>query len=158
MLPDTHGTYLAEQEMLRMVREGDLELVHHIDRLAVTGTIGQLAQAGDSLRQMKNTVLVCATLFSRTAIEGGLSPETAYTLCDRYFQNVEQAKSLSELATIAYTMQRDFVERVHAVRTQKLSKEIEAACSYIERHLEDDLSIASLAAYPDIQLVRTTNT
>ena len=147
MLPDTHGTYLAEQEMLRMVREGDLELVHHIDRMAVTGTIGQLAQAGDSLRQMKNTVLVCATLFSRTAIEGGLSPETAYTLCDRYFQNVEQTKSLSELATIAYTMQRDFVERVHAVRTQKLSKEMEAACSYIERHLEDDLSIASLAAY-----------
>ena len=147
MLPDTHGTYLAEQEMLRMVREGDLELVHHIDRMAVTGTIGQLAQAGDSLRQMKNTVLVCTTLFSRTAIEGGLSPETAYTLCDRYFQSVEQVKSLSELATIAYTMQRDFVERVHAVRTQKLSKEIEAACSYIERHLEDDLSIASLAAY-----------
>ena len=147
MLPDTHGTYQAEQEMLRMVREGDLELVHHIDRMAVTGTIGQLAQSGDSLRQMKNTVLVCTTLFSRTAIEGGLSPETAYTLCDRYFQSVEQVKSLSELATIACTMQRDFVERVHAVRTQKLSKEIEAACSYIERHLEDDLSIASLAAY-----------
>jgi len=144
---DTHGTYLAEQEMLRMVREGDLELVHHIDRMAVTGTIGQLAQAGDSLRQMKNTVLVCTTLFSRTAIEGGLSPETAYTLCDRYFQSVEQVKSLSELSTIASTMQRDFVERVHAVRTQKLSKEIEAACSYIERHLEEELSIASLASY-----------
>ncbi len=33
------------------------------------------------------------------------------------------------------------------MRTQKLSKEIEAACSYIERHLEEELSIASLAAY-----------
>ena len=86
--------------------------------------------------------------FLRTAIEGGLSPETAYTLCDRYFQSVEQVKSLSELATVvAQTMHHDFVERVHAVRTQKLSKEIEAACSYIERHLEDELSIASLAAY-----------
>ena len=147
LLPDTHGTYQAEQEMLRMVREGDLELVRHIDRMAVTGTMGQLAQAGDALRQMKNSVLVCTTLFSRTAIEGGLSPETAYTLCDRYFQSVERVKSLSELTSIAYTMQRDFVERVHAVRTQKLSREIEAACSYIERHLEEDLSIASLAAY-----------
>ena len=144
---DTHGTYLAEQEMLRMVREGDLELVRHIDRMAVTGTMGQLAQAGDALRQMKNAVLVSVTLFSRAAIEGGLSPETAYKLCDRYFQNVEAAKSLSELTGVASTMNRDFVERVHAVRTQKLSKEIEAACSYIERHLEDDLSIASLAAY-----------
>ena len=144
---DTHGTYLAEQEMLRMVREGDLELVRHIDRMAVTGTMGQLAQAGDALRQMKNAVLVSVTLFSRAAIEGGLSPETAYKLCDRYFQNVEAAKSLSELTGVATTMHRDFVERVHAVRTQKLSREIEAACSYIERHLEEELSIASLASY-----------
>ena len=144
---DTHGTYLAEQEMLRMVREGDLELVRHIDRMAVTGTMGQLAQAGDALRQMKNAVLVSVTLFSRAAIEGGLSPETAYKLCDRYFQNVEAAKSLSELTGVASTMNRDFVERVHAVRTQKLSREIEAACSYIERHLEEELSIASLASY-----------
>ena len=144
---DTHGTYLAEQEMLRMVREGDLELVRHIDRMAVTGTMGQLAQAGDALRQMKNAVLVSVTLFSRAAIEGGLSPETAYKLCDRYFQNVEAAKSLPELTGVASTMNRDFVERVHAVRTQKLSREIEAACSYIERHLEEELSISSLASY-----------
>ncbi len=144
---DTHGTYQAEQEMLRMVREGDLSLLQYIDRAAVTGTIGQLAKSGDTLRQMKNAVLVSVTLFSRSAIEGGLSPETAYTLCDRYFQSVETAKSLSELTVDAKTMHRDFVERVHAVRTQKLSKEIEAACSYVERHLEDDLSIASLAAY-----------
>ena len=144
---DTHGTYQAEQEMLRMVREGDLELVRHIDRMAVTGTMGQLAQTGDALRQMKNAVQVSVTLFSRAAIEGGLSPETAYTLCDRYFQNVEAAKSLSELTGVATTMHRDFVERVHAVRTQKLSREIEAACSYIERHLEEELSIASLASY-----------
>ena len=60
---------------------------------------------------------------------------------------MEAAKSLSELTGVASTMHRDFVERVHAVRTQKLSKEIEAACSYIERHLEEELSIASLAAY-----------
>ena len=144
---DTHGTYQAEQEMLRMVREGDLELVRHIDRMAVTGTMGQLAQTGDALRQMKNAVQVSVTLFSRAAIEGGLSPETAYTLCDRYFQNVEAAKSLPELTGVASTMNRDFVERVHAVRTQKLSREIEAACSYIERHLEEELSISSLASY-----------
>ncbi len=142
---DRHGTYQAEQEMLRMVREGNLELVKHIDRIAVTGTIGQLASPNDSLRQMKNAVQVSITLFSRASIEGGLSPETAYTLCDRYFQNVEKAKSLSELKTISYTLQRDFVERVHAVRTHALSKEIESACGYIERHLEDDLTLERLA-------------
>ena len=144
---DTHGTYQAEQEMLRMVREGDLSLFQYIDRAAITGTIGQLAKAGDTLRQMKNAVQVSITLFSRAAIEGGLSPETAYTLCDRYFQSVENTKTLSELTAVTKTMNRDFVERVYAVRTRNLSREIESACSYMDRHLEDDLSLASLAAY-----------
>ncbi len=144
---DTHGTYQIEQEMVRMVREGDISLMQYIDRAAVTGTIGQLAKPGDTLRQMKNAVLVSITLFSRASIEGGLSPETAYTLCDRYFQNVEMAKSLSELTAVTKTMNHDFVYRVHAVRTQMLSREIESACSYMERHLEEELSLASLAAY-----------
>ena len=144
---DTHGTYQIEQEMVRMVREGDISLMQYIDRAAVTGTIGQLAKPGDTLRQMKNAVLVSITLFSRASIEGGLSPETAYTLCDRYFQNVEMAKSLSELTAVTKTMNHDFVERVHAVRTKMLSREIESACSYIERHLEDELSLSALASY-----------
>jgi AraC-like DNA-binding protein len=144
---DTHGTYQAEQEMLRMVREGDLSLLQFIDRAAGTGTMGQLAKAGDPLRQMKNAVEVSTTLFSRAAIEGGLSPETAYTLCDRYFQSVEKTETLHELTVVAKTMNRDFVERVYAVRTRNLSREIESACSYMDRHLEDDLSLASLAAY-----------
>ena len=60
---------------------------------------------------------------------------------------MENANSLSELSSIAYTLNRDFVERVHMVRTQRLSKEIESACGYIERHLEDELSLEKLAHY-----------
>lgn len=75
---ESHGTYEAEQEMLRMVREGDLNYKEHMSKISMTGRIGKLSNE-DSVRQLKNTVLVCVILFSRAAIEGGLSPEIAYT-------------------------------------------------------------------------------
>ena len=141
---DVHGTYEMEQEMVRMVREGDLSIQTHMNRLAVSGSMGTLA-SGDSTRQMKNAVLVCIVLFSRAAIEGGLSPEVAMTLTDRYFQSVEASRSLPELTEIATTMQNDFVERVHKIRTRRFSKPVLECCDYINLHLEEKLTLKELA-------------
>ena len=105
---DFHGTYEAEQEMLRMGREGDIEHFRkHMDKMAFIGTAGKLSN-GDNDRQMKNMVQVCITLFSRAAIEGGMLPETAMTLTDYYFQSVEAAGSIAELTKISHSMQEDF--------------------------------------------------
>ena len=141
---DVHGTYEMEQEMVRMVREGNLNYRKQMDRLAVTGSMGQLSN-GDPDRQMKNAVLVCIVLFSRAAIEGGLSPEIAMTLTDHYFQGVEASTSYAELAEVAKVMQEDFVLRVHRVRTSAQSKAIQECCEYISLHLEDDLTLKGMA-------------
>ncbi len=141
---DAHGTYQAEREMVRMVREGDLSLLEQINRMAVTGAMGQLTSQ-DTLRTMKIAVFVCLTLFSRAAIEGGLSPESSLSLADRYFQSVDAAKNISELSSIAYTLQRDYVERVHAVRSSGVSREMEGACAYIANHLEEEITLQDLA-------------
>lgn len=141
---DAHGTYKAEQEMLRFVREGDMNYQRHMDKISVTGRLGKLSN-DDPLRQMKNTVLVCITLFSRAAIEGGLTPEVSYTLTDYYFQSVEACPSIAELPEIAHTMQADFVERVHRCHTSRLSPPIRLCCDYISLHLEDKLSLSDLA-------------
>lgn len=143
-LADAHGTYKDEQEMLRMVREGDLNYQAHMSKISVTGHLGKLSN-GDPLRQMKNTVLVCITLFSRAAIEGGLTPEVSYSLTDRYFQSVEACANISDLVEIAHTMQADFIQRVHRCRTSHLSQPVRACCEYISLHLEDKLSLAQLA-------------
>ena len=141
---NVHGTYEMEQEMVRMVREGNLNIQSHMNRLAVSGSMGTLANS-DSTRQMKNAVLVCIVLFSRAAIEGGLSPEVAMTLTDHYFQSVEACRSLSELTEVATTMQNDFVQRVHKVRSRTLSKPVLDCCDYINMHLEEKLSLRELA-------------
>lgn len=143
-LADAHGTYKDEQEMLRMVREGDLNYQTHMNKMSITGHLGKLSN-GDPMRQMKNAVLVCITLFSRAAIEGGLTPEVSYTLTDHYFQSVEACNTISDLVDIAHTMQSDFIQRVHRCRTGHLSLPIQACCEYISLHLEDKITLSQLA-------------
>ena len=130
--------------MVRLVREGNLDYVRHLDRMTLTGTIGQLSN-GDPDRQMKNTVLVCIVLFSRAAIEGGLSPEIALTLTDHYFQSVEACRSLPDLVELTRTMQDDFVRRVHRIRSSRLSQPIRECCEYLSLHLDESLTMRDMA-------------
>lgn len=144
-LSKVHGTYAAEQEMLRYVREGDMNYLHHMNKMSMIGNIGKLSN-DDSDRQMKNLVLVCITLFSRAAIEGGLAPEISLSLTDYYFQSVEACSSIGELAEINQTMQEDFIQRVHRCRYDAtMSKPIHACMEYIHLHLEEDLTLEALA-------------
>ena len=98
------------------------------------------------MRQLKNSLSICITLFSRAAIEGGLSPEIALTLSDHYFQSTEACTSISELMEVSHTLQANFIQRVHRCRqNSSISKPIITCMDYINLHLEDELSIEALA-------------
>lgn len=143
-IQDVHGTYALEKEMLRMVREGDLGVDRLLSKMAVSGTIGNISN-GDPLRQMKNIGIVCTTLFSRAAIDGGMSAELSLSLTDRYVQEIESSRDISEASEVIGIMQSDFVHRVHAIREGKYSVPVNLCCDYIDLHLEEKLTIADLA-------------
>lgn len=139
-----HGTYAAEQEMLRMVREGDLNYAKQMSRLSMTGNFGRLSKNQE--RNNKNLILVGITLFARAAIEGGVSPETALTLSDRYFQSVEDCRTMTELMEISTTMAQDYVERVHRRKQESgISEPIRSSMEHVELHLTEELSLKQLA-------------
>lgn len=98
---------------------------------------GVPVQSSDVLRQSKTSVIVFTSLVCRAAIEGGLSPEEAYSLGDSYIQTAEAAKSLDELHPLAMMMYDDFIRRVHKHRTNpNLSMQIQKCVDYIEMNLD----------------------
>ena len=152
-----HGTYDAEREMLRMVREGDMRIVEQLKKMSTTSYVGKLANDdSEPLRQIKNTVFVAITLFSRAAIEGGVYPDTAMTLTDYYFQAIEAADTFQEISDITIAMQTDFVNRVRKIKhNNPYSQSTNRIIDYIELHLEDDIfltNIASELGYSDYYL------
>lgn len=144
--PRNHaGVWQAEQQMLKMVEEGNLNYKRALQNASQLSS-GVKIRLGNPLRQAKDSILIFITLCSRAAIRGGLSPETAYTLQDLYTQNLENCKSMTECASVSHTMYEDFIRRVHQCRQQQqVSVCIRSCCDYINMHVYEKLDLQELA-------------
>lgn len=142
---DRHATYTAEQALLRMVREGDKNYASVIGR-ATTISTGVGIQVKDPLRHAKTSGTVFTSLCVRAAIEGGLSPESAYSRGDAYLESIEACTTVSEVIAINHAMYDDFIECVHKLRVNSsLSPTIQSCIDYIELHTDEKLLLESLA-------------
>lgn len=143
---DRHRVWMAERALLDMVRTGDLNYKEALNTSLLIST-GVPVIGRDPLRQAKTSVIVFTSIVCRAAIEGGLSPETAYSLGDSYIQSAENARTYDEIRAIPTLMYDDFIHRVHKVRqSPKLSAPIAQCRDYIEMHLEERIRARDLAA------------
>lgn len=154
---DRHKVWTSERAMLQMVRTGDLNYKAALSQSMLISN-GVPLQGSDTVRKSKVSLIVFASIVCRAAIEGGLSPEEAYSLGDSYIQGIESVTSPSELAAIAPLMYDDFVQRVHKCRTNpNLSKQIQQCCDYIEMHLDEKIQakdLAQLVGYTEYYVTR----
>lgn len=145
MQKDRHKTWLVEQDLMRAVREGDLNYREVLNRSSLVSD-GVPVHTADPVRHAKDSVIVSIALCTRAAIDGGLSPEQAYSLGDTYIQAVEDAPYAVDVASIHNTMMEDFVLRVHRKQANpSLSSHIQTCCDYIEGHIEQELNIEILS-------------
>ena len=139
--------WTTENLLLQMVREGNMGYKEAMNKASFVSS-GVPLKAVDPVRQAKTSVIVFIALCTRAAIEGGMSPEQAYSLGDMYIQNVETCTTIAEAASCSNSMYADFVERVHRIRCgPELSTEIRSVCEYVDQHLEEDLSAKMIAKY-----------
>ena len=155
---DRTRLYMAEQAMLHMIREGSLNYEDALHTTANTSSQSSQNLAGSALQKAKVSRIIFTTLCSRAAMEGGVSPEVAYTRADNYVQDIVNAKTVAEVSSIGKSLYEDFIHLVHKQRTNlKYSKPIQNCCDYIENHLGEPISISLLAkriGYSDYYLSR----
>lgn len=141
----SYGTWAMEQKLLRLIEEGNLNYKEEAGQLVTSNIPGNIS-SGDSLRYLKNLVLIFAGLCARAAIRGGVSPDICYALADKYIQGVESCRTVPEVAEINDAMQADFVGRVHQCKTGGLSPQIQECKDYIQIHIEEKLSLADICS------------
>lgn len=143
----SHATWAAELELMRMVEEGNPDYEDALNKIAITGSTGQF-NLGDPLREAQDYCLTFIILASRSAMRGGLSPEIAYTLSDFYIKSVETARSITDLQEISHGMYADYISRVREVKqNSNISKQILDSCNYIQIHSAEKLNIVDIAAH-----------
>lgn len=155
---DRTRLYMAEQAMLHMIREGNLDYEDALHTTSNTSSQSSQNLSGSALQKAKVSRIIFTTLCSRAAMEGGVSPEVAYTRADNYVQDIVNAKTVTEVSSIGKSLYEDFVQLVHKQRTNlKYSKPVQNCCDYIENHLGEPISISLLAqriGYSDYYLSR----
>jgi len=138
------NSYLTEKEMLSYVAAGDVSAVEAFVAQPQSGTAGKVAVS--ALRQQKNTFICAATLISRAAIEGGMPPEIAFSISDRYIQKAELLSSSSNIASLSIDMLRDYTKRVADIRygvgNSRLAKSV---LQYLQRNPGERIVTSRLA-------------
>ena len=152
--PQDHNNHLKswmiEQELLRYVREGNIDYKKSpsISILANTEGDGLQYHIGSSIRDRKNHHIIFVSLCTRAAIDGGLTPDTAFTIGNHYIKSLEPCRLITEFNAISISMYEDFIRRVHKHRTNtNLSTSIQSCCDYIDIHIDEELSVEQLAVY-----------
>ena len=140
-------TYMAERALLHCVSEGDLNYHKAMNEAIALGNGGE-QYTGSAMEQGRIAQIVFISLCARAAIEGGLSPDTAYALENTYIRRVQASRNITELGIVGNTMYEDFVQRVHLLRTMpQCSPEVQRCCEYVMMHVEEPLDLDTIAKY-----------
>ena len=139
-----HNTLALEQTIMNFVRHGDTAALKEWLKNAPAVRPGILSS--DTIRQLKNTFIVTATLVSRAAIRGGMDVNDALSLSDAYIQKNELLFSVESIENLQYHMVIDYTERVEKLRLGKTPTKLLAdVANYVQKHLTEPVDIDTLS-------------
>ena len=107
---DAYRSINIEEKICSFIMDGDIDGFHLWIKQAPTIKEGKVAD--NYLRQNKNIFIVSATIFSRSAITAGLSPETALQISDYFIQKCESLSSQNDILTLQVKMIERYIEEV----------------------------------------------
>ena len=141
---EVHNTYRTEQTLLDLIEKGDVGALDEWLKDAPAVRPGSIAP--DQLRQVKNTLIVTATLASRAAVRGGMDVEDAFSLSDAYIRKCELLQTPDRIINLQYHMVLDFTSQVSNLKLHGNSSALAAAVAeYVRHHLSDPVSTEKIA-------------
>ena len=107
-----------------------------------------VSATGNTLRDVRNTVLVFNALCCRAAIEGGIPIKTAKEIELRYNTEIERTNTITELKNVNAGMLDEYVRRVHDGKANPMiSRTIQECCDYIRANVTKPLNVEEIACW-----------
>jgi len=140
------GSYQYERRILEFVGRGDSAgLKHYIGNNEPFAP--RAFSRKDPLRQNKNVLIYYGALATHAAIGGGLPPEIAYAICERYVQQAEDMHNLLDVSALMVKLLQELTRRVRILRHQGASKPVMLCREYIFQRLYEEITVPVLAAH-----------
>lgn len=139
-------SYVLEETIMELVRTGDTK---GFQSLQLNDANFHIGITGDTvLRQLKNNIIITATLCTRAAIDGGLDYDTAYELSDRFIQTAEQMQTSDGLYDLQLKICYTFTEKVAQAKVPISSNgRLQKAIHFIQQNINQHITVSDVARY-----------
>lgn len=140
-----HNPYGHEQREQNCIRTGNVEDLKLCWQEEFSGKVGKLAS--DSLRSTKNVAVTVIGLSARSAIQGGVSQELAFSMADAFVRNMEDNLFDEGLVFDSiHEAELEFTKLVHKLGSNSLYNPIiRQAKNYISLHIHNKISIVDMS-------------
>ncbi len=139
-----HPSYSLEKKLLNEIRMGMADQAK--STLDVINSTDRARLSRNSLRSLKNSMIISCALFARSVLETGIDPEDVFTLSDIFIGHIEEMGSEAELNKFEYEMVAEYIRLVNQSEIYNLSQPVSAVINYIHDHLSDNLTVSDLAS------------
>ena len=135
-----HLPYDEEMVFYHAVRNGDFESVKKNMQPLTSNELGKLSK--NPIRNLKYHLIITIAMITRFCIEGGMQPESAYTLSDIYIQQLDSFSEIEEIIALHREVVFDFTERMSKIKKNiGLSRIVIKTSEYVYNHLNEKLSL-----------------
>lgn len=140
-----HYAYTKELRHMDSIRRGDIETLKD----GVEEFRGGKGMASDTLRQYKDMAICIIFSSARCAIEGGVMPELAFSMCESFIHNVEENISDPlKVEKAAREAQYEFTVQVQRLKRHQGDTElINQVRDYIFCHIHEPVQVQEIAKY-----------
>ena len=138
-----HG-YREEQMLMQAIREGRAA---DAVRLAESMDDDSGRLSGDYLRHRRNLAIIGIALCARAAIEGGVSPQTAYRLSGYYINKCDAARDPAHMLHHRNRAIEELTGRVaERLNRPRTSGYVERCRDYVRKHYREKIYLDDVAA------------
>ncbi len=145
-----------ERMLLQYVRDGNSGYGNVLDIFTRSGKGRYFGQ--ESIRNIKNAVLIVISKCASAAIEGGLPVKTAKELEADFLRRVENQRTATSLVSLCGEAMDTFVKQVAQRKNYtEMSQPVSLCCNYIKKHISEPLTLKELAkqtGYTEYYLAR----
>lgn len=145
-----HVTYEDEYKLYFAVASGNLAFVEQVANYYMSPNAVGHEKNGvlskNPLQNIKYHAVIFIALITRLCVEHGMPREDAYTLSDLFINRIDVCKTPNDILYIQGEALLDFTQRMTTLEKENVySLPILHAIEYINKHLQDDLTLSTIA-------------
>ena len=138
----------AEADLLNKIRQGDYENIRISPFSRMDENLGSMAL--DKRTGYTYLTVTAIALFSRTAIECGVTPDEAFDLSDALLHTLSICNSVDEIHNIFQLSATMFAKQVARLHITPRSHQVERICNYIGRNIFQKITLEDIADYTEL--------